>query len=83
MHDGYYADDQDNTFTDDKDQCDGKGLTRVECLCTPTTQTSQVLVLKTRGDKYRKGPSRDLFSKEIETFIDERSFLIAGKDKLR
>ena len=25
MHDTYYADDQANSFMDDKDQCDGKG----------------------------------------------------------
>ena len=25
MHDTYYADDQANSFTDDKDQSDGKG----------------------------------------------------------
>ena len=24
MHDAYYADDQADSFTDDKDQCDGK-----------------------------------------------------------
>ena len=26
MHDTYHADDQANRFTDDKDQCDGKGV---------------------------------------------------------
>lgn len=52
MHDICYTDDQANTFTDDKDQCDcTRALTQVISLCASTTQTSWVIVfnLKARG----------------------------------
>ena len=48
----YDVDDQDNSFTDDKDQCDGEGAdSSHKSICTPAMQTSWVVIFcKTRGE---------------------------------
>ena len=50
MHDTYYADDQGNIFTDDKDLCDGKDADSSR-RCTPATQTSRVIVTGTKNEQ--------------------------------